>query len=443
MALPKSYNYDPKHVFDVMVIGSGIAGMAASLFAVNRRLSTVQAGSAGGTLFTSGLLDLMGVYPVEKRKLWHDPWQAIAALRSSGSQHPYARISDENINNAFDEFTSFLNFVGMKFRCDKIRNLRVITSMGTVKYTYCVPESMQHNAEALEYKSPCLIVDFRGLKEFSARQICMALQGEWNSLRHLRVVFPGTAGLNEVHAVHLARALEMSDVREALAGLVRPSIGDARYIGFPAVLGIKRTPAILAHLDKLLGVPVFEIPMMPASVPGFRLKEIFDSVLPQKGLLRLIDKRVDSVNRSDDGHFILTIGGPEQIQLIRARMVILATGRFMGKGLLSERRGIYEPLFNLPLKQPAGRGSWHHEHFLHPAGHPINSAGVEVDDLFRPVDGTGALLYDNLFAAGSILANQDWMRMKCGSGLAIATAYAAVNACAAIAAKNQTGAARP
>jgi|GEM_PF-4716581 len=31
MTLPKSHNYDPKHVFDVMVIGSGIAGMAASL----------------------------------------------------------------------------------------------------------------------------------------------------------------------------------------------------------------------------------------------------------------------------------------------------------------------------------------------------------------------------------------------------------------------------
>jgi glycerol-3-phosphate dehydrogenase subunit B len=26
------------------------------------------------------------------------------------------------------------------------------------------------------------------------------------------------------------------------------------------------------------------------------------------------------------------------------------------------------------------------------------------------------------------LAHQDWMRMKCGSGLAIATAYGAVNA---------------
>jgi glycerol-3-phosphate dehydrogenase subunit B len=33
-----------------------------------------------------------------------------------------------------------------------------------------------------------------------------------------------------------------------------------------------------------------------------------------------------------------------------------------------------------------------------------------------------------LFAIGSILAHQDWIRMKCGSGLAIATAYGAVKA---------------
>ena len=40
----------------------------------------------------------------------------------------------------------------------------------------------------------------------------------------------------------------------------------------------------------------------------------------------------------------------------------------------------------------------------------------------------GKPVFDNLFAAGSILAHQDWMRMKCGSGLAMATAYAAVDA---------------
>jgi glycerol-3-phosphate dehydrogenase subunit B len=428
MTLPKSHNYDPKHIFDVMIIGSGIAGMAASLFAVNRKLSTVQAGSAGGTLFTSGLFDLIGVYPLEEKKLWDDPWEALAALRKDGSRHPYARLSDESIRDSFEEIISFLNASGMKFRYQKNRNLKLITSMSTVKYTYCIPDSMWHGVEAYEMKAPSLIVDFQGLKEFSARQIALTLQREWPSIRSLRVVFPKTGGLNEVHAVHLAQALELSETREALAGIIKPEIRDAQFVGFPAVLGIKRTPLILAHLEKLLGVPVFEIPMMPASVPGFRLKEIFDSRLPQKGLLRLIEKRVESVTRSESGNFMLKIGEPDNGLFIQARAIILATGRFMGKGLISDRTGIYEPLFNLPLYQPAGRAAWHSEQFLDPAGHPINCAGVEVDDSFRPIDDKGMVIHDNLFAAGSILAHQDWIRMKCGSGLAISTAYAAVNA---------------
>jgi glycerol-3-phosphate dehydrogenase subunit B len=428
MALPKSHNYDPKHIFDLMIIGSGIAGMAASLFAVNRKLSTVQAGSAGGTLFTSGLLDLLAVYPIEEKKLWNDPWEAIAALRKDGSRHPYSRINDDDIQRAFEEIVSFLNSEGMKYRFEKNLNLKLITSMGTIKYSYCVPESMWPGIDAYRKKAPCLIVDFKGLKEFSAKQISENLKSSWPAMRSLRIEFPRTRGLNEVHAVHLAQALELSGTREALAGLIKPEIKNASYVGFPAVLGIKKTPVILEHLTKLLGVPVFEIPMMPASVPGFRLKEIFDSKLPQKGLLRLIDKRVESVTRTSSGNFLLNIGGPEKDQYIQARGVILATGRFMGKGLLSDRKGIYEPLFNLPLHQPPGRVFWHHERFLNPSGHPVNSAGVEVDNSFRPVDGSGNTIHNNLFAAGSILAHQDWIRMKCGSGLAIATAYTAVSA---------------
>jgi len=44
------------------------------------------------------------------------------------------------------------------------------------------------------------------------------------------------------------------------------------------------------------------------------------------------------------------------------------------------------------------------------------------------LDDSGQPAFENLFAAGSILAHQDWMRQKCGAGLAIATAYSAVKA---------------
>ena len=84
------------------------------------------------------------------------------------------------------------------------------------------------------------------------------------------------------------------------------------------------------------------------------------------------------------------------------------------------------PSLIFPYTSP--QTEWHRQDFLDPKGHPINRAGVEIDDAFQPVDNAGRPVYQNLFAAGSILAHQDWMRMKCGSGLAIATAYGAVNA---------------
>ncbi len=85
-----------------------------------------------------------------------------------------------------------------------------------------------------------------------------------------------------------------------------------------------------------------------------------------------------------------------------------------------------EPVFGIPVKQPEQRDDWHGEAFFDAKGHPVNMTGVEVDDKLRPLDTEGKVLHDNLFAAGAVLANHDWMRMKCGAGLAIATAYKAV-----------------
>jgi glycerol-3-phosphate dehydrogenase subunit B len=106
--------------------------------------------------------------------------------------------------------------------------------------------------------------------------------------------------------------------------------------------------------------------------------------------------------------------------------VILATGRFLSGGLTAERTGLREPLFDLAVAQPPTRADWHRDDCFDPRGHAINRAGVLVDDDFRPLDATGAPVHGRLFAAGSILAGQDWVRQRCGAGLAIATAWRAV-----------------
>ena len=73
------------------------------------------------------------------------------------------------------------------------------------------------------------------------------------------------------------------------------------------------------------------------------------------------------------------------------------------------------------------RSEWHLHEFFDHKGHPVNRAGIEVEEQLRPLN-AGQPVHDNLYAAGAILAHQDWMRMKCGAGLAIATAFKAVKA---------------
>ena len=101
----------------------------------------------------------------------------------------------------------------------------------------------------------------------------------------------------------------------------------------------------------------------------------------------------------------------------------------LGQGLHADRHAIRETIFDLPVYQPADRTQWHRKELFHDAGHPIHRAGLAIDADMRPADAQGQCVYPHLFAAGSILAHQDWIRQKCGCGLAIASAYAAVEGC--------------
>jgi glycerol-3-phosphate dehydrogenase subunit B len=78
------------------------------------------------------------------------------------------------------------------------------------------------------------------------------------------------------------------------------------------------------------------------------------------------------------------------------------------------------------VTQPAVRADWYRDRYTDPRGHPIHRAGIEVDGSFRPLTREGRRYDERLFAAGVILAHQDWIRSRSGAGIAIATAFKAV-----------------
>ncbi len=272
----------------LLVIGAGMAGMAAALFAANRNISTVQVGIPGEILYASGLIDLLGVHPIEKRRLWRNPWSAIAALGDASPHHPYARISEKVIQSAVDECLSALKAAGLPYRHYKNRNADVITPAGSIKRTYAVPDSMWNGVIAWRRKPPCLMLDFDGLKGFSVRQIQSVLRDKWPDLRTARIAFPDQPA--EIYPERLAQALELPATRDRLAATVAPLLKNAKALGFPAILGIYQTTAVMADLQKKIGIPLFEVPTLPPAIAGLRLKNAFEQILPALGVRTLYQK---------------------------------------------------------------------------------------------------------------------------------------------------------
>lgn len=411
---------------DLLVIGNGLAGMAAALFAAKKGISAAHTGMTGAINFSSGLLDLMGVHPVSEGKIWDNPWDAIDALVRDMPKHPYARIPKDKIRESIEEFTGFLAENGLAYTGYPDRNVRVITPAGTVKPTFRVPLSMWKGIRAYAEKLPCLIADFRGLKAFSSRQIAETLKKQWPQLRSAHLTIPNLKA--DVYPKHLAQTMETPEMQDALIQQLRLHIGNAKTVGLPALLGVCKTDSIIAQLEQELEIDLFEIPTIPPSVAGSRIRAAFEKGLPQLKIQAFYQKQVLGFQRLPDGDFLFDLGYTEKESQVQAKAAILASGRFFGKGLHANRKQIRETIFDLPVFQPESRSLWHNPDFLSKDGHPISQAGLEIDDNFRPIGKDGKAVYENLFAAGSILAHQDWPRMKCGSGLAIATAYKAVKA---------------
>lgn len=425
----------------IIVIGSGLTGMAAALFGAQSSIQTAVVGSTGASEFSSGLIDLFGVLPGDEPRTCNQPWDAIAGLPDRLPRHPYTRISTEDLARSLNLFLSFLDDQGLVYVGEDAGNTMAVGPLGTLKPTYRLPATMMAGVRERARGSPGLIVDFQGLKDFSARLVASNLEPAWPGLRTARLVFPGTESRTEVFTALLAHSLESPRVREQLAQSLKPLVRDVRALGLPAILGMGSVQDIHGELEDRLGVSIFEIPTLPASVPGLRMMEALKRAADASPLIQTFaQSRVTEIHQDSEGWFQATVQEASMERVLRSRAVILATGRFLGQGLTAERKGVREPLLDLPVHQPGSRAEWHRDDFFDPRGHPLNLAGIVVDDCFQPLGSNSKPVYANLYAAGSILAHQDWVRMKCGAGLAIASAFQAVLCCRTrLAKEHQTG----
>jgi len=410
---------------EVLVIGGGLAGLTSALAAARAGADVRLVSAKQSTLANaSGLIDVLGYAPDGEGPI-ADPYAAIPSLPA---EHPYRTVGVEAVRDGMALFDD----VAPAYRGGHTdANALVPTHGGTVKPTARYPAGT--SAGLASDERPALLVGFESLVDFDAPRAAAHLDAAGVPFDVRGVTLPFPADLQaDAKVTRYAKLLETNaavtvdgrerPVRAALADRVATELGDAERVGFPAVLGDADAAAVRESLADRLGVPVFEVPSGPPSLPGLRLEDALYDALDEAGA------------SIETGNPVVDYAGEERIEQVvmekngaqipnSADQYVLATGGLVGKGIDSDRTGVREPIFDCHVPHADDRYDWFAEGAF--GDHPFARFGVRTDDELRPTAAEGAPEFANLRAAGSVLGGYDFAAEKSGSGVSIATGHAA------------------
>lgn len=414
---------------DVVVIGAGLAGLMAGWQAsVKGCRVRVLAKGWGTTHWHAGCVDVLGYYPAESRTPVEAPAEALAQLVRATPLHPYAQVGTEALAQALDAFQELCVAAGYPMHGSLERNWLLPTALGGVRPTCLAPETMITGD--LRQRDPMVLVGFQPFLDFYPALAADNLNAQGFSARGVVLDLPRPEQRRLVNATNLAQLFERADFRAQVADALKPHLGDAARVGFPAVLGIHNALSVQRELQEHLGRPVFEIPVLPPSVPGMRLHRILTGAIERAG--GRVFEGMEVVAADVRGKVVEAVWtqAAARRKLHRARHFVLATGGILGSGIVAEEIGtLREVIFNLPLAAVPERSDWFDSEFLSLRGHPIYRAGIAVNERLQPLDAANNVVYTNLYIAGTTLAHCDTLLERSFEGVALSTGFVAAQQC--------------
>lgn len=368
--------------FDTVIIGGGLAGLTAGicLQEAGQKVAIVCAGQ-NAMYFFSGNFESVG--PARER---------IAALFAAAGVR----------TNAAD---GLLLMPMGSFRPASL----------TLEDVTVYPD--EHIAEK------ALIVNFTGFHDFYGTFIAEALEKAGTACRirfvrlaemeHLRT------SPSEMRSVNIARM--MDEHWEKVVADIRVLHKDEDLIILPQVFGLKDA-SVLDKIRTALPARVSFVGTMPPSVPGIRTQMLLRHRFELLGGLFLMGDTVTSGALHEGIVSSITTRNLDTARLF-ADHFILASGGYFSKGLATSPTKVYEPLFGLDIDYPAERSDWYRTDFFD--DQPYMDFGVKTDAQLHPLrDGEPV---KNLFAIGSVLGNTRKEDYGTAAGLAIRSAFAAVD----------------
>ncbi|MFV0448676.1 MAG: glycerol-3-phosphate dehydrogenase subunit GlpB [Vibrio sp.] len=422
--------------YDVIVIGSGIAGYSAAIKCLEHGLKTAVVSSGQSALhFSSGSIDLLSHSPLN-HQLIDNPWTEIDALAKALPEHPYAKIGSKNIRAAMNWYQQMLasNGLPMSTLASANNHFR-ITTLGTLTSTWL----SQPYVEKIE-------PDFSNLAEFK-RIVMIAVDGFRDFQPHIalgnlqrhsafkdipiktaKVSLTAFGQINrnpyDLRSIDISRLLREEKQFNEFANQLLKVATPEDLVVLPSIMGNGDGLELMDKLSRYTGLTLHEVPTMPPSLLGIRIEDVMMRTFINKGgVLHKGDEVLGGQLKDLDGSLNLSSIQTKKMgeMNLTAKHYILASGSFFSKGLIANQNAIKEPIFDLDTEVAGSRNEWHQADFFSAKPHPFLSFGVVTDKSFTPsIRGNKV---NNLHCIGAILSGYNPIAHGCGGGVAISTAY--------------------
>ncbi|MBR5950003.1 MAG: FAD-binding protein, partial [Actinomycetaceae bacterium] len=351
----------------------------------------------------------------------YDSPTPLDTLRQLPDSHPYSKLSEQALTSGIDAFTSHIPCEG-----SLERSVLLPTALGTLRHASFFPASYAagiYDDDERE-SAPYLLVGFSGLKDFYPALAAGNLERQGLRARShmLDLAFAGGET-----ALNFSRQLDKNTAAEELGELLGALAREGERIGIPAVLRSKA----FERCANAAGVPPFQIPLAPPSVVGMEWNDILVQACRDARIDIHLNARAVGARTSGGRIDALRVEIAGTTRDIPCDNVVYAAGGLESGAIERDSYGtLSETVFDLPIYTgQSGAPVTDTSQIVNPDywadDQPIFTCGLAVDEHMRPIGEDGKPAWENLYAAGSMLAGAQRAREKSGEGIALASAAAA------------------
>lgn len=428
----------------IIIIGSGLAGVSAALAAKSQGSEvTLVTGRPGATAMASGAWDIAGYgkeWFYKDHERLQSPKEMIQHIAKSYSHHPYAIMSRDLGSKSLVEtmeasIKALVEAMPYKPQGSLNEKMALITPIGSVKYT-TLADPAQGEGNILRWRrARLLIAGIPGLASFPISLIQKVLTSLIPKLTE-RTIETITAAWIDMKGIPqhslspfaLAKRLEedaQTSFIESLKEIVRHN--RSTHVLLPPVVGLEKSPELIQRISEEVGAVCFESLATVPSVPGLRRYRALERVLEEYkiNVSPGVVSRYESVNNTVTK---ITLSSGDEERFFDIDHVILATGRFIGGGIVKKAE-MKESLFDLPVfnrdvcVSDTFIGNLVQRRYL--GDHDLFEIGLRVDHNMKPLNRWGKPVFENLYAAGSLLGGYQAAADGTGTGVALLSGWIA------------------